>query len=186
MESSGLKAFEASLRKRVRGEVSLDEVTLGVYATDASIYQIKPVALVVPLDEDDVRSAVQTAAEHSISVLPRGAGTSLNGQGVGPSMVIDFTKHMKNILDVIIHKELIRQKAVKLGLDDNPSYQEKLRHLEAKVEAFKREELANLFWREINRKVAVSEEECIRNPDDRSLPGPCGPGQRPSQRIRAG
>ena len=90
MDDSKLRDFEKELQKRIKGDVSFDEVTLGIYATDASIYQIKPVALCMPRDEDDVRAAVQTAAEHNVSILPRGGGTSLGGQAVGNSMIIDF------------------------------------------------------------------------------------------------
>ena len=77
MEETRLRAFEQDLRQRVRGEVSFDPVTRGVYATDASLYQITPVAVVLPRDADDVRAAVQTAAEYGVPILPRGGGTSL-------------------------------------------------------------------------------------------------------------
>ena len=54
MEEAKLKDFERALRDRISGEVSFDDVTRGVYATDASIYQITPVAVVWPRDEGDV------------------------------------------------------------------------------------------------------------------------------------
>ena len=108
MEQSELKAFEQKLTAGVRGDVSFDPVTLGIYATDASIYQITPVALVLPLDSDDVRAAVQIAAEHNVSVLPRGGGTSLNGQAVGPSMVIDFSKYMNEIVELNVEQKWVR------------------------------------------------------------------------------
>ncbi len=95
-------AFEDELRCRVRGDVFFDDVSRGIYATDASNYQIQPVAVVVPRDEADVRAAVAVAAEHGVPILPRGGGTSLAGQTVGESMVLDFSKHMNAIrsLDV--------------------------------------------------------------------------------------
>ena len=69
-------------------------------------------------------------------------------------------EHRKNVLEVIIRRELIYQRAVELGLDANPSYQEKLRRMEAQISAFKREELSELFYRrEIARKAEVSEAE---------------------------
>jgi len=97
---SRLKSFERRLKGSLRGEVSFDEVTLGVYATDASIYQIKPVCLVLPRDEADVVAAMRAAADHGVSILPRGAGTSLGGQAVGGSMVLDFTKYMNRVLEL--------------------------------------------------------------------------------------
>ena len=84
VEEATLKSFEQQLRRSVRGDVSFDELVLGIYSTDASIYQIQPVALLLPRDEADVCAAVKTAAEHNIGILPRGGGTSLGGQAVGP------------------------------------------------------------------------------------------------------
>ena len=100
MQQTELKNFQNALSTRIKGEVSFDELTLGLYATDASIYQISPIAVVLPRDEADVCVAVETAAEYNVSILPRGAGTSLNGQCVGSSMVIDFTKYMDKIIEL--------------------------------------------------------------------------------------
>ncbi|MEA3226264.1 MAG: FAD-binding protein, partial [Planctomycetota bacterium] len=77
MEKARLEEFERALRDRVRGDVSFDEVTRGIYATDASFYQITPVTVVLPRDEADVRAAVKTAAEYDVTIVPRGGGTSL-------------------------------------------------------------------------------------------------------------
>ena len=108
LEQKNLVDFEKDLRSRVRGDVSFDPVTLGLYATDASIYQITPLALVVPLDEDDVRAAVDVAARHNVSILPRGSATSLNGQCVGQSMIIDFTRHMNKVIELNTEKRWVR------------------------------------------------------------------------------
>ncbi len=70
-----------------------------MYATDASLYQIEPLCIVVPRDESDVFAATRLAREHQVSILPRGGGTSLAGQTVGQSMVIDFSKYMTAILE---------------------------------------------------------------------------------------
>ena len=103
-----MKDFEAALRSNIKGDVSFDKVTLGIYATDASIYQINPIALVLPCDEADVLAAVQIAAEHNVSILGRGGGTSLNGQCVGPAMVIDFSKYMNKILELNVKGRWVR------------------------------------------------------------------------------
>jgi FAD/FMN-containing dehydrogenase/Fe-S oxidoreductase len=102
------KDFEQELRKRITGDVSFDDITLGTYATDASIYQITPIALVLPRDENDVIAAVETAAKHSVSILPRGGGTSLGGQGVGSSMIIDFTRYMNQIHELNVEERWVR------------------------------------------------------------------------------
>jgi FAD/FMN-containing dehydrogenase/Fe-S oxidoreductase len=108
VEEEKLKDFEQALRSRISGEVSFDEVTRGIYATDASIYQITPVAVVLPRDDADVRVAVKTAAEYSVNILPRGGGTSLGGQAVGPSMVVDFSKYMNKILELNVEDRWVR------------------------------------------------------------------------------
>jgi len=108
VEETKLRDFEQVLRARISGEVSFDDVTRGIYATDSSIYQITPVAVVWPRDEGDVRVAVKTAAEYNVNILPRGAGTSLGGQAVGPSMVVDFSKYMNKILELNIKDRWVR------------------------------------------------------------------------------
>ncbi|MDK1032596.1 MAG: FAD-binding oxidoreductase, partial [Planctomycetia bacterium] len=108
MGKANLEALKQDLREKVRGDVSFDDVTLGIYATDASIYQIKPVGLVLPRDEEDVVAAVRSAAEHGVSILPRGGGTGLGGQAVGPSLVIDFSKYMNRILELDADERWVR------------------------------------------------------------------------------
>jgi FAD/FMN-containing dehydrogenase/Fe-S oxidoreductase len=108
MEESVLKQFELELRQGVKGEISFDDYTLGIYATDASIFQIMPVALALPLDEEDVISAVNVARKFNVSIVPRGGGTSLGGQAAGPSLIIDFTKYMNRVLEVNVKEKWVR------------------------------------------------------------------------------
>ena len=107
-EQAKLDAFRQELEYRLKCEVLFDPMTLGLYATDASIYQIIPVAVVIPRDEADVRTVLDVAARHQIGILPRGSGTSLNGQGVGPSVVLDFTKYMNQILELNTEQRWVR------------------------------------------------------------------------------
>jgi len=89
------------LRDAVAGEVRFDEYAQVLYATDGSIYGARPAGVVTPRDTDDVRATVEIAADHGVPVLPRGAGTSLAGQTVGPGcVVLDCSRHMDAILDV--------------------------------------------------------------------------------------
>ena len=81
------------------GDVLVDDYSLGMYATDASHYQIIPLAVVLPRDEAEVSKAVEIARNHKIKILPRGGGTSLAGQAVGDGLVIDFSKYMTQILE---------------------------------------------------------------------------------------
>jgi len=95
------RALAEALRERVTGEVQFDEYAQVLYATDGSIYQARPAGVVSPKDTDDVRAAVEVATAHDVPIMPRGAGSSLAGQAVGPGcVVLDFTKHMDDILDV--------------------------------------------------------------------------------------
>src|SRR6476620_7441951 len=87
------------LRRNIEGEVLFDGFSRGRYSTDASMYQIEPVGVVVPRTEDDVRAALEIAREEGITLLPRGGGTSQSGQTVGRSLVIDFTKHLNNLVE---------------------------------------------------------------------------------------
>ena len=91
-------ALGARLRSETRGEVMFDAASRGRYATDASIYQVVPVGVFVPVDDADVRIAIQIARELKVPVLPRGAGTSQCGQTVGAGLVIDCSKHLRNVL----------------------------------------------------------------------------------------
>jgi FAD/FMN-containing dehydrogenase/Fe-S oxidoreductase len=87
------------LRREIKGDVLLDDFSRGRYSTDASIYQLMPLGVVIPKDDHDVEVAVQIAAEAGIPVLPRGSGTSQNGQAIGEALLIDSTRHLNKILD---------------------------------------------------------------------------------------
>jgi FAD/FMN-containing dehydrogenase/Fe-S oxidoreductase len=94
-------ALATDLREDVAGEVRFDEYAQVLYATDGSVYQARPAGVVCPRDTADVRAAVETAARHDVPVMPRGTGSSLAGQGVGPGcVVLDMTRHMDSILAV--------------------------------------------------------------------------------------
>ena len=82
-------ALAARLRAEVAGEVRFDDVTRGLYSTDASIYQIEPVGVVIPARDEDVAATLALCAEAGVPVLPRGGGTSQCGQTVGDAVVID-------------------------------------------------------------------------------------------------
>jgi len=90
----------ARLKKELQGDVLFDTFTRGRYSTDASIYQVMPLGVVVPKSEADVQIALQIAREEGIPVLPRGGGTSQNGQTVNEALVIDTSKHLRKIIDI--------------------------------------------------------------------------------------
>ncbi len=103
-----MDTFLADLESCMDGEVLIDEVSLGIYSTDASNYQVSPVAVAIPRHDEDVRQAVATARAHGVTILPRGGGTSLAGQTVGPSLVIDFSKYMNRVLSLDVEARRVR------------------------------------------------------------------------------
>ena len=98
----------STLKKKIKGEVLSDAYSLGMYSTDASIYQIKPIAIVLPKNESDVRLAIELARKHAVTILPRGGGTSLAGQTVGKSIILDFSKYMNQTLEVNEEERWVR------------------------------------------------------------------------------
>ncbi len=92
-----MDAFLNALRRELSGDVWTDTVTRAAYATDASVYQIMPVAVAAPRDDADVLAALATARSFGVPVLARGGGTSLAGQTVSHGLILDFTKYMHRI-----------------------------------------------------------------------------------------
>src|SRR5256884_4204266 len=92
--------LEHELRKAVAGDVRFDPVSRLLYSTDASMYQVEPIGVVMPRDADDVQAAVEVARRHEVALLPRGGGTSLTGQTVNRALVLDFSRHMNRVLEV--------------------------------------------------------------------------------------
>ena len=92
--------LEQRLRANFDGEVLFDAFSRGRYSTDASIYQIDPVGVVVPRNEEAARVALQIAAEEGVPILPRGAGTSQCGQTVGAALIIDCSKFLDEVVSI--------------------------------------------------------------------------------------
>ncbi|MEO6918124.1 MAG: FAD-linked oxidase C-terminal domain-containing protein [Collimonas sp.] len=91
--------FAAQLRHELRGEVLFTAADRGRYATDASIYQIMPLGVVVPSDQADLLLALEIARSNHVPILARGAGTSQCGQTVGEALVIDNSKWLNQVID---------------------------------------------------------------------------------------
>jgi FAD/FMN-containing dehydrogenase/Fe-S oxidoreductase len=100
MTTLGDSRLAERLRRNTAGEVLFDRADRGRYATDASIYQVEPLGVIVPRTIDDVAAALTIAREEGIPVLPRGGGTSQCGQTVNRALVIDCSKHLRRILHV--------------------------------------------------------------------------------------
>ena len=96
------------LRRDVAGEVRADRMSRLLYSTDASIYQVEPIAVVIPRTAEDVIAVLTTAARNGVPVLPRGGGTSLAGQTVNHAIVVDFSKYMRRVLEVNVEERWAR------------------------------------------------------------------------------
>ena len=92
--------LERLLRRDLDGEVAFDDYTRHLFSRDASMYAIRPVGVVFPRHGDDVAAAVVAAGSLGVSVVPRGAGTSLAGQTVGAGLVIDMSRHLDRIHEI--------------------------------------------------------------------------------------
>src|SRR4051812_41372904 len=93
-------ALRLELERHITGEVRFDRVSRALYSTDASVYQIEPLAVVVPKTREDVVRTVEIAARHGVSITARGGGTSQAGQAIGAGIQLDFSKYLNRILEV--------------------------------------------------------------------------------------
>lgn len=95
-----MRDLEEALRDRLSGEVRFDRASRLMYSTDASIYEIEPIGVVIPRSSEDILHTAEVARKFGVPLLPRGGGTSLAGQTVGHAVVLDTTKYLHNILEV--------------------------------------------------------------------------------------
>ncbi len=96
-----------SLQSKLEGEIAFDKLTRTIYATDASVYQEFPDAIVTPKSENDIVETIKFAISNNLSIIPRSAGTSLAGQCVGKGIVIDVSKHLNKILEVDVEAKTV-------------------------------------------------------------------------------
>src|SRR5690349_17471661 len=96
------------LRRELDAEILFDRASRGRYSTDASIYQLEPIGIVVPRTEEAARGAIAIAAEEGVPLLPRGAGSSQCGQAVGAALMIDHTKYLHRVLEVDGERALVQ------------------------------------------------------------------------------
>src|SRR5262249_1793799 len=89
-----------SLKSGIQGEVRFDRASRLMYSTDASIYEIEPIGVVIPRTHEDVFTTMEIARNFKVQVLPRGAGMSLAGPPVGEAVVIDMSKHLHRVIEV--------------------------------------------------------------------------------------
>src|SRR6185312_11912151 len=94
------KQITDDLRNTFRGRLAFDGLVRGLYATDASPFQVTPLGVAFPLDAEDLSVLVRYCSEHGIALIPRGAGTGVAGESLGPGLVVDLSAHFRRILDI--------------------------------------------------------------------------------------
>lgn len=103
-----IDAWDDATRSRVSRELAngiAGEVRFGahdrmLYATDASLYQVEPLGVVIPASVDDAVEAVRVCAANGVAILPRGGGTSLAGQCTNRAVVLDVSPNCRAVIDV--------------------------------------------------------------------------------------
>ncbi len=99
--------FEA-LAAKMKGRLLTDRASRILYATDASVYRKLPLAVAEPAGVDDLVALIHFASAHKISLVPRTAGTSLAGQAIGKGVVVDFSVHFTEILELNAQERWVR------------------------------------------------------------------------------
>ncbi|MCE2726320.1 MAG: FAD-binding oxidoreductase [Planctomycetaceae bacterium] len=92
------KRIEEDLRGIVAGDVLCADADRRLYATDASLFEVRPLVVVRPRSAEDVAATVAWAAQRGVPVHPRGGGSSVCGGSLGPGVVIDCSRSMRRIL----------------------------------------------------------------------------------------
>lgn len=88
------------LNNTLKGTLHYDDLMKTLYATDASVYKMLPMAVAFPKNTEDLKKLIKFAKENKTSLIPRTAGTSLAGQCVGKGIVVDVSKYFTKILNV--------------------------------------------------------------------------------------
>ncbi len=97
--------FIDQLRSKIKGSVAADPVTRQVYSVDASIYEVEPLAVVSPADQEDITTALQMAFRESVPVIARGAATGITGGCLGKGLILDLSRYLNRILEINIEQE---------------------------------------------------------------------------------
>ncbi|NOR86222.1 MAG: FAD-binding protein, partial [Bacteroidales bacterium] len=108
MSKESLSSLFLQLKSQLSGDLFLDETHKILYATDASAYREKPLAVAIPKDKGDLLKLISFASEHQLSLIPRAAGTSLAGQVVGNGIIVDISKYFNQILEVNEEEKWVR------------------------------------------------------------------------------
>lgn len=121
MEPQQRQHLGDDLKGILKGEVLFDELSRALYSTDASIFQVQPLGVVVPRDEEDVQTLVRFAGDRQVGLVPRGAGSGVAGEALGSGIIVDMSRHFRGVLEIgmdtvrvqpgVVHRDLNEQLA---------------------------------------------------------------------------
>ena len=92
----------------VSGEIRFDDLSRALYSTDASVYQIRPVGVVIPKSREDLMTVVNACRQHRGPITMRGGGTSQAGQTIGHGLIVDTSKFLNQLLEVNVEQRWAR------------------------------------------------------------------------------
>jgi FAD/FMN-containing dehydrogenase/Fe-S oxidoreductase len=108
MQPVNVDALRRALEEQIAGEVRFDRVSRALYSTDASVYQIEPLGVVVPRSREDLVAVVRLCAAHRCPITLRGGGTSQAGQAIGAGLIVDTSKYLRRILELNTGERWVR------------------------------------------------------------------------------
>jgi FAD/FMN-containing dehydrogenase/Fe-S oxidoreductase len=100
--------LRAEIERQIEGEVRFDAVSRALYSTDASVYQIEPLGVVIPRSQEDLIRLVRICAQYKCPLTMRGGGTSQAGQAIGHGLVVDTSKYLNRILELNVPERWVR------------------------------------------------------------------------------
>jgi FAD/FMN-containing dehydrogenase/Fe-S oxidoreductase len=93
-------ALRSELQRQIEGEVRFDQISRALYSSDASVYQIQPLGVVIPKNRQDITSVVEICGRFRCPITMRGGGTSQAGQAIGEGIQVDTSKYYNHVLEV--------------------------------------------------------------------------------------
>jgi FAD/FMN-containing dehydrogenase/Fe-S oxidoreductase len=101
-------ALQRELESQIEGEVRFDAVSRALYSTDASVYQIEPLGVVVAKSREDLIRIVRIASRYRCPITLRGGGTAQAGQSIGAGLQVDTSKYFNQILEINVEERWVR------------------------------------------------------------------------------
>src|SRR3984885_603018 len=103
-----MDALHGELKHQIEGEVRFDQISRALYSSDASVYQIQPLGVVIPKNREDILRVVEICGRFRCPITMRGGGTSQAGQVIGEGVIVDTSKYYNRVLEVNAEERWVR------------------------------------------------------------------------------